>query len=1133
MPVADATAAVQERDQNGQPQEVFLSFRYRNLVNTVIIAIYEDGEFYLPVSEVFTLLKIPHQVELEEKTIRGEYLDRDNHFRINFSNYTVQVDDAGQFSFSIEEMQIRELDFYMKPEVFKEAFDIDFQIDFNNLLVRLQTPHTLPVLEQYQRAQERERANRFTFNREYYSLLYERERDLLDGGFLDYSISGSSIENAGEFLFYNLSGGLELLGGDLQGSASGIHSSNSSNFNTDNLRWRYVRRQDPWLTQAFLGQTRSDGLVNRQFTGVKLTNEPIEPRFIFDQFAIEGEAVPGSEVELFYNNALYDFQEVDGSGLYRFMAPLMYGSSRLNLKIYQPNGTVLEQSRRIQIPVTYRRPGEFNYSVSAGRLENPVFGSPERSEFVQGDLAYGINEWLTQRIGSEFLNEFDDQTPLFYSTTSARLFKQYLVSVDLAPTAFYRVTGNVIYASSASFGLEYIYFTDDGIYNVFGNDQELIGNAFLPFNLFDRPFNLRLNANHAIRTGFNNTQYSVDLNSRIERLNLRVGYRDRQFGDFSLAATNNAEFSGSISYFFTRQSALPALLRGTFLRGQLDYNPGLSKLERIDLQFSRNIFDTGQLQASFSRNFLGDFNLFSLGITFDLKPVRSSSTYRNTDGASVLSQNFRGSIGYDSHTDDVIFTNRQQVGRSALSARLFVDENNSGRYEQGETIIQDNAIRIDRSSIYRQDRYGTIRFSQLLAYNQINLEINQSAIRNPFFIPKYERFSLITDPNQYKPIDIPFYMAGVIEGRVERLQPSGDREPIPGIRVFVQQTDGSFSETLRTFSDGQFYGYEIPPGSYELKIDSTQLEFLDARSDPQTIPFELESRPDGDYVENLNFLIIPRSLPDDTTKQVEPDSTKPITKKSKKQAVRYRLQLASFSTLEKTLSSAGAARSSMSDSLNLVYNRNTSLFAIQSDSITEIGQALERISSGKSYRFPDPAVVITDAETDSLLRTGTWIEVSAAGPFRERAKAEELNDRLEQQYMITPTIYHDTFLNHYIVIVEEADAARLPADLQEDEMHTYLIPDRALAYKFELFITDLDEESLEIVKQTLDRVDQDIWWEYHRGDHRIVVSGIRSWRALSDLRNRITGDSDSVRAISVFHVCAEQAACTEVFQTLE
>lgn len=970
--------------QYSDQQEVFLSFNYRNLFEKVIIAYYEDGKYYLPVVEIFSSLKIPNQVNSGELTLEGSYLEPDNRFRFNFRNYRVSLDSKGVFEYDATQMQVKELDFYVQLEVLAEVFELNFTVDLNNLLLQLQTPHVLPIVEEQQRAERRKKQELLSVEQNYYPLVYDRERDMFGGGFLDYSLS-ANLNETSNFYNYNFDLGTEVLGGDLQGSAFGSHSEDFSNFTTSNLRWRYVLRNNEKLTQIFAGQTNSDGLIGRNFTGIRLTNEPIEPRFLYDSYEIEGRAVAGSEVELYYNNALYDYKRVTDTGQYRFLAPLTYGTSRLRLRIYGPDGRITEREERIQIPFSFLPKGEFSYHLNAGRLDNTIFGSGRESNIVQGDFAYGISNWLTQKAGIEYLNEFSGQSPLIYGSTSARLLDDYLLNLDVAPSAFYRFSGNVVYPSSASWGLNYTYYTGNGIYNPLGNDQEISGNLFFPFQVAEVPFNIRLIGNYAAREPVDNTSYNIDLNSRINRLNIRLSYRDRKFGRLSLEPGNSSSLSASGTYLISRSPEIPRYLQNTFISGRLDYNPGIGSFEQVEVQASRSIFDKGRVQASVSRNFIGDFNYFNVGITIDFNALRTTSTIRNSRNQSSFTQNIRGSIGYDDFNKDIVLSNRQQVGRSAASLRLYVDANNSGSYDEEDDIIDEEAVRIGRAGVVSTSKNGILRFSQLQAYHRVNMEINQAVIQNPLLIPQLDKFSIVTDPNQYKPINIPFYVSGVIEGRVQRLTQNGE-QAASGIRLFLKAKDRNFEKEMQTFSDGSFYAYEIPPGDYTLEVDSTQLSFLNARTEPDLLEFKVQSLAQGDFIDGLKIKIVPLEpikeplvTKKDTVSEKEPEINK--------SELFYQIQLASYATADYAFMADKRAEDIFADAFYLRYNPLADLYALRSAPLPDKDKAVARMHSILDSPFNEPAIVVS---RDTAYSSGDLYPTYAIelGRLQERSEAE-------------------------------------------------------------------------------------------------------------------------------------------------
>jgi hypothetical protein len=113
---------------------------------------------------------------------------------------------------------------------------------------------------------------------------------------------------------------------------------------------------------------------------------------------------------------------------------------------------------------------------------------------------------------------------------------------------------------------------------------------------------------------------------------------------------------------------------------------------------------------------------------------------------------------------------------------------------------------------------------------------------------------VITDPNIYKPIDVPFYATGVLDGSV-LMQTGSTLEAVPGIEIHVQSINGKYKKNIRIFADGSFYQMGVPPGKYIAFVDSTQLSVLGASCDPPFHLFEVKMTAEGDFIEGMKFLL--------------------------------------------------------------------------------------------------------------------------------------------------------------------------------------------------------------------------------------------------------------------------------------
>ncbi len=985
---------VQAQQDDSQASEVYLSFQYRGVVSVYVTTYYKNGQFYLPVSELFNVLQINHNIDQANLTVSGTYLG-ETEYVFDFHN-TVQHQSAKagdtEISLQAEDYMIKEIDYFVKPYIFEELFGLKFTTDFNNLTLDLETEDKMPVYAQYEREQEREKINRDQplYDRSYYPLQYDRHFSNLDGTFIDYNLSGVYSQNSQLFTFSNAIGA-ELLAGDVQGNLFGAFSGDQSTFTTNGLRWRYVQRDNNFFSSAIVGQTNSEGITSRSMTGIKISNKPVEPRLLFDRYVIDGEVPPQSEVELYLNNRLVDYTEADQGGNYRFVVPLTYGSTNYSVRMFTPSGRQIERSSRIQIPFDYIPAGQIDYSLSGGRLSNPILGSTERGYVGEASVSAGLTKWLTAQASTEYLTDYHTSMPSFTGTLNARLFSNYLVSANINSENFYRITSSVVYGSGASWNLSYDYNPGNSrLYNVGGNDHQARFNLFTPFQIGELPLNIRWATTYQ-RSGISSLfRYRADLNTRLGRLNVRFGYQDQQAGNLQLITTSSSRLRNSYTYSLGRYNSIPKLLRGMFIRGNISYLPGLEEFEEMEFQLSKNIMETGRLQLSFGHNFLGDFNSLSLNFTLDFNKIRSNTTTRSTGSEYSVTQSFRGSLGYDPYGDQVLLNNRQQVGQSGIAVRLFVDNNNDGVYQDStDNVITDPAVRLNRSGGRTIVKNGINYITQLLPYYRYDIEINKGALSNPLLVPNIENFSIVTDPNQYKTIEIPFYQSGVLSGLVERKRDS-TREGLSGVRLYLESNYEDSSnrnphrEEIRTFSDGSFYTYEVPPGKYNLFIDPNQLEFLKVNSQPDTLQLEVQSLAQGDFIEGLNFTVVPKTDTVSAQKPLSKKTTKvePVDTMSFTGQELYQIQLGSFSTIQRAENYAQTATNQLKGSFNVIHNTFNDLYAVRSILMGNRNEAIETIISyHNSGNYSDAALVV-------IQPNGTGEQFIQIGAFRSMRRAK-------------------------------------------------------------------------------------------------------------------------------------------------
>jgi hypothetical protein len=199
-------------------------------------------------------------------------------------------------------------------------------------------------------------------------------------------------------------------------------------------------------------------------------------------------------------------------------------------------------------------------------------------------------------------------------------------------------------------------------------------------------------------------------------------------------------------------------------------------------------------------------------------------------------------------------TNTEQVGRASASILLFIDNNNNGVCDAGDERLPYKAVRLSQSATMQMGRDSVIRISQLQAYYRYNIEVNRGALPNPLIAPAIDKFSFVADPNQYKRIEIPFYRTGVAEGIIY-LQQYETKSGLGGLRLLLKKEGSDFNLVVRTFSAGDFYVMDLPPGRYTLEVDPVQLEFLKAYYPAKVLKFEIKALAEGDFVEGIEMVL--------------------------------------------------------------------------------------------------------------------------------------------------------------------------------------------------------------------------------------------------------------------------------------
>lgn len=821
-------------------EEAYFIFTYQNIVKKRIIVLYRENSFFLPIIEILKSLEINYSLNIEEKTINGFFLEEDSTFKFDF--YKLIYEDKNK-SFRINEMDFIDtpIEIYINPELLKKSFGFNFELNINDLTINLKSYKQLPV---YNRI-IRERNYRYLNNKEIYlpDYTFLRAKKLFAGAFLDYYLSSNYSKGLPAYYNYSLGLGSVLLGGDIEISLDGSLIKNYNSINNYSHRWRYVF-DNKNITQFLLGTIQYFGLQQSEINGISITNEPIEPRTSYYNYLIADKSGPNWTIELYINDRLTDVTKADANGNFHFNIPLNYGTSFVTLKQYSPTGQYVVNKKLFQIPLKFLPPGEFNYTFSFGKLNY----SNDQLGQIYG--IYGFNDWLTSSIGLEYFKNGNTKKLFFYNELFARINSSYTLSLLFAPQAYYRLNFNALFYSQMLINFFFTKYHNLSIYNPFNIKNEFNSELFIPIDFSNYSVNIGLSTKIQNSSEFSNQNYSFNLGIRSEFINPSISYKSF-YSKYKKYIFRQSFMSFGFLLPLRNIDKWIKLFNAELISFQFNYDTARKRLVQYNIAYSAELFPNSRLQLSYNNNVINSTSYFQAVFVFDLPFTKSWSTMSNTS----IYNNIYGAIAYDINTNDYSFYNRPLLGKTAVTCRLFIDENGNNKYDNGEPLINDADITLDTPSSMKKEKDGIIVIRELNPYTTYTLKINESTIKNPLLMPVYKTIAFQTEANSFKIIDIPFYEGQEVYGSVALITKDA-KKMLGGIKVVFEDLNDNSKSSINTFADGTFYLYGIKPSTYKVYVDPEQLTILHCQSIPEYFIFDSKQNESNNNEFNFELKIV-------------------------------------------------------------------------------------------------------------------------------------------------------------------------------------------------------------------------------------------------------------------------------------
>ena len=825
-------------EHDSAAEEIVMRLKYAGFIDEMVIAHYKDEKVFLPLIEIFSILQLNHNFDNETKIFSGTKYDKaKTNFKFDLTNNTLKLGDE-IINIPKSSISKSELEYFLNKETLEKLIGMDIEIDMKNLTVRLTSDFILPM---FQRMINEKNLSFYknSQSEKSYPLLFNRERRYLSGGFLDYSATSNYVKDQSPYYSFSFGLGAEVLGGDIQMTSQQTFLDNKITYSELRYKWRYAFLNNDYVSNVSLGHNNSFGLQSYNFKGIQISNEPLEARRLYGKYEVEEKTKPLWKIEVYHNNQLIDILQADEKGNYSFLIPFSYGTTLLELHQIGPHGELEIKNKLYQIPIEQVPKGRLDYSTSFGQIINT------KDYIFQSDAAYGISNWLTTKIGTDvFTNDIESSS--IYSNTTARLFDGYIANLTIAPNAFHELSLNSIFTDLASFSVGAKIYEQNEKLNPSKIKNEIEGNVFLPVRLDQNMMSFLLRGRF--------TDYS---STKRTDISLRTFYNFRSFSpsiELDYYNVDNGFRNYESTYLNLRLNYslyIPSpIFSGNIIDARYIYDLMKSESESMSISVSTTVLQKFRVQISHTNNFNNSYSDTQLRVVFDLPFFRSNTTVSK----NVMSQSFIGSVNYNQHLKEFNYYNRGMIGRSAATFKFFVDKNKNEHYDEGENLIPNMDIQINSIGNKKRVDEGNIIVNDLESYSQYDVKLVDRYNKNPLWFPYKDKFSFISDPHQFKEIEIPFYEAAEVFGTVSK-NTHDKLVPISGVNIIFEENETLEITKIKTMSDGSFYQYGLKPGKYRIYLDQAQLDRLGLTSIPADYDSSIQSISNEEEFTEFNFIL--------------------------------------------------------------------------------------------------------------------------------------------------------------------------------------------------------------------------------------------------------------------------------------
>jgi cell division protein FtsN len=830
--------------EESEYDEISVFLNIPRVGGTEIGAVIRREELYLPVTDLFDFLKIRNSPSSEMDSISGFFINTSATYVISRSGNRISYQDK-TFNLNPGDLIRTESNLYLRSSYFGKVFGLECSFSFRSLSVTVNSKLELPIIREMRQAEMR--SNLIHLRGDIVAdTNIGRSYPLFKFGMADWSINSSEVINGNTNTRVNLSLGSMIAGGEFT-AAINYYSTDPFTEKQQYYLWRYVNNDFQPLRQVMAGKITTNAIssIFNPVVGVKLTNTPTKFRRSFGSYTLSDYTEPGWIVELYVNNVLVDYVTADASGFFTFEVPLVYGNTIVNLKFIGPWGEEKTKEQNINIPFNFLPVKTFEYTVSAGIVEDTL-----KSRISRASFNYGVTRSLTVGGGIEYLSSVTNFPSMPFLNASLRITNNLLFTGEFTYKVRSKSTLTYRLPSNMQFDLNYTWYDKDqkAINYNFREERKAIMSTPLRIGKFSSYQRLSL-----YQTILPSSKYTT-----AEWL-----FSGPIFGVNTNLTTYALFKANAKPYVYSNLSLTFRLPSGFVIMPQAQYGYTKNKLVSAKVGVEKHLLENAYLNLSYEQNFSSNQKMAELGFRYDFSFAQTGFSVRQSDNKTTLVQYARGSLINDRKTKYLGADNRTSIGKGGISIIPFIDLNSNGKRDPGEPKAFGMNIRVNGGKVEMSERDTTIRILGLEPYSNCFIELDPDSFENIAWRLPIQTMSVCVDPNVLKLIEIPVTVVGEANGFVT-LEKNGELRGLGRIIICFYSDNLKPAGKVLTEEDGYFSYFGLAPGNYIVRVDSAQMRKLGMKSEPEILKLNIKGVGlDGVIIDGLDFTL--KLKPEDTT----------------------------------------------------------------------------------------------------------------------------------------------------------------------------------------------------------------------------------------------------------------------------